>query len=391
MFRFRTPIQHLRFGSLVVFALVGCCVLLAAAAKAQEAILDDGRPALIFRADPDLTIIVGLVDHNGERALRFPVLHSHLSDCSGYLYVSQKHIAYDPVFTPKFHKDAFDLERGQIKDAWVGTEAHSHESLLAIFSGTKRYLFYALFDSPSGRKYFGPSGLRGGESAGPVYQLASRSLSDFENALHDAEQLTASLGQQAKQTSNDSSGNLGAVENGRVTKDFQLATYGSRETISLPVTQPGQLKMSATWGGNTKSLAIILNGPGKGNAYARNDGPSPLQLEYSIRPDDMAKGDNWTVSIVNFNKGKTASGLLSVVAPIQEPQQEQPSSAEEPLPPTAETPPTPPKTISLGQTKDQVLASFGQPQKIANLGIREVYYYPDMKVTFVNGKVTDVQ
>jgi hypothetical protein len=195
MFLFRTPLQHLRFGSLAVYPLVACCVLLAAA-QAQEAMLHDGQPALMFRADPGLTIAVDLVDHNGERALRFPVLHSHFSDCSGYLYVSQKHIAYDPVFTPKFNKDAFDLERAQIKEAWVGTEKYSHEYLLAIFSRTKRNLFYALFDSPSGKKYFGPSGLRRGESAGPVYQFISRSLSDFDSVLHDAEQLTASLNQQ---------------------------------------------------------------------------------------------------------------------------------------------------------------------------------------------------
>lgn len=37
------------------------------------------------------------------------------------------------------------------------------------------------------------------------------------------------------------------------------------------------------------------------------------------------------------------------------------------------------------------MATFGQPQKVANLGAKEIYYYPDMKVTFVNGKVTDVQ
>jgi hypothetical protein len=63
------------------------------------------------------------------------------------------------------------------------------------------------------------------------------------------------------------------------------------------------------------------------------------------------------------------------------------------------TPPPPPtattavatKTIALGQTKDQVVASFGQPQKIDSSDHKEIYCYPDMKVTFVNGRVTDVQ
>lgn len=63
-----------------------------------------------------------------------------------------------------------------------------------------------------------------------------------------------------------------------------------------------------------------------------------------------------------------------------------------PPPPTpADTPPAPPKTIALGQTKDMVVASFGQPQKVATVGTKEIDYYPDMKVTFVNGKVADVE
>jgi hypothetical protein len=62
-----------------------------------------------------------------------------------------------------------------------------------------------------------------------------------------------------------------------------------------------------------------------------------------------------------------------------------------PPPPPSDTPPPPPKTITLGQTKDQVVAAFGQPQKVATVGSKEIDYYPDMKVTLVNGKVTDVE
>jgi hypothetical protein len=59
------------------------------------------------------------------------------------------------------------------------------------------------------------------------------------------------------------------------------------------------------------------------------------------------------------------------------------------LPPPPPPPPDP-KTISLGQTKDEVVATFGQPRKIVNLGAKVIYYYPDMKVTLLNGKVSDV-
>ena len=51
----------------------------------------------------------------------------------------------------------------------------------------------------------------------------------------------------------------------------------------------------------------------------------------------------------------------------------------------------PPKSISLGQTKDEVLGAFGQPMKVVNLGVKEIDYYSDMKVIFIQGKVADVQ
>lgn len=50
-----------------------------------------------------------------------------------------------------------------------------------------------------------------------------------------------------------------------------------------------------------------------------------------------------------------------------------------------------PVTIALGQTIDQVTAIQGAPQKVVDLGARKIYVYPDMKITFVDGKVTDVQ
>ncbi len=70
------------------------------------------------------------------------------------------------------------------------------------------------------------------------------------------------------------------------------------------------------------------------------------------------------------------------------------AAAPAPMPVIAPPPPpadTPPPTIALGQTVDQVTASFGQPTRIAKLGAKTIYYYKDMKVTFTNGKVSNVQ
>jgi hypothetical protein len=63
-----------------------------------------------------------------------------------------------------------------------------------------------------------------------------------------------------------------------------------------------------------------------------------------------------------------------------------------PPPPPVDAPVAPPKELKIGQTKDEVIANFGQPEKVVKLGTKEILYYKDLgKVTFVNGKVTDVQ
>ncbi len=50
-----------------------------------------------------------------------------------------------------------------------------------------------------------------------------------------------------------------------------------------------------------------------------------------------------------------------------------------------------PVSISEGQTVDQVTAALGNPKSVVDLGNKKIYVYPDMKVTFKGGKVTDVQ
>ena len=43
-----------------------------------------------------------------------------------------------------------------------------------------------------------------------------------------------------------------------------------------------------------------------------------------------------------------------------------------------------------GQTTDQVTAQLGQPQVIAEVGDKRIYLYKDLKITFIDGKVTGV-
>jgi hypothetical protein len=67
-----------------------------------------------------------------------------------------------------------------------------------------------------------------------------------------------------------------------------------------------------------------------------------------------------------------------------------PAPADQPAAAPAAAP-AQPVSIQLGQTIDQVVAALGQPDKTVNLGAKQIYVYKDLKVTFVNGKVTDVQ
>jgi hypothetical protein len=59
--------------------------------------------------------------------------------------------------------------------------------------------------------------------------------------------------------------------------------------------------------------------------------------------------------------------------------------------PAAQAPAAEPASIEKGMTPDQVEAAMGQPDKKVNLGSKQIYVYKDLKVTFLNGKVSDVQ
>jgi hypothetical protein len=58
--------------------------------------------------------------------------------------------------------------------------------------------------------------------------------------------------------------------------------------------------------------------------------------------------------------------------------------------PAAEPQPEP-ATVQLGMTTGEVQSVLGKPEKIFNLGAKQIYVYKDVKVTFQNGKVADVQ
>jgi hypothetical protein len=110
------------------------------------------------------------------------------------------------------------------------------------------------------------------------------------------------------------------------------------------------------------------------------------QLKFPYKKNNIPPADEMMNTVAEVVTAEPADNTASTDAASQK----APAPIKAP-PPPADTPTAAPKTVALGQTKDQVVATFGQPPKAATLGAKEIYYYPDMKVTFVNGKVTDVQ
>jgi len=66
----------------------------------------------------------------------------------------------------------------------------------------------------------------------------------------------------------------------------------------------------------------------------------------------------------------------------------------EAAPPTLQPPPPPPPDpveVKEGQTPDEVEKAFGPPLRKMTVGNKQIYTYKDVKITFVNGKVKEIQ
>lgn len=107
-------------------------------------------------------------------------------------------------------------------------------------------------------------------------------------------------------------------------------------------------------------------------------------------PDDFVKTVSEVLTVEPADDGGGNSDKSSSGPPPAAPAAPPPA----PMAPIAPPPPpadAAPATIAIGQTESQVTTAFGQPLRQAILGTKKIYYYKDMKVTFVHGKVTDVQ
>lgn len=137
------------------------------------------------------------------------------------------------------------------------------------------------------------------------------------------------------------------------------------------------------------------------DAYGDNRFKASLIFPFNsgATPDDVAKfvGEVFTVQPGDDQSASATSGggnrqpAAPPAAPPAAASAEPPAVIPPPPPPPPDAPQDPPKTITLGQTPDQVVAILGQPEKTAKIGNKQTYFYKDMKVIFVGGKVADVQ
>ena len=98
------------------------------------------------------------------------------------------------------------------------------------------------------------------------------------------------------------------------------------------------------------------------------------------------------------NAPVTKSAMASEAPPpdenVQAELNEQQQAADQAEKEAGETPAPiapPPAEIALGQTMDQVEAALGPPKTKLDAGAKKIYVYKDMKITFKDGKVSDIQ
>jgi hypothetical protein len=113
----------------------------------------------------------------------------------------------------------------------------------------------------------------------------------------------------------------------------------------------------------------------KGATPSTDDVLKTVAEVFKVQQDDSAKSDD---------KGNQQPAAEA--APVADA-----APTAEAAPAAEAAPPAPPATVAIGQTTDEVVAILGQPEKILNLGAKQIYVYKDLKVTFVKGKVTDAQ
>jgi len=121
-----------------------------------------------------------------------------------------------------------------------------------------------------------------------------------------------------------------------------------------------------------------------------NGAPQPSSYRAEVN-FEFPKGSLGNPNVTDIEDTIAKVFTIDNSAPASEAQQT-PAQPEQPAAQTqAPEQAPPPAQIHLGQSIDDVVNALGQPEKIVDLGAKKIYVYKDLKITFTNGKVSDVQ
>ncbi len=122
-------------------------------------------------------------------------------------------------------------------------------------------------------------------------QLAIKGKQLFVNLLlnHKA-QPAVPLSQTRKKVNYIETGHI----SDRITEQF------SNRKWDFQVQHVGQIRATLNWNDPNHSLAMILNGPGQIGYFAREDGVSPLNIEFNVTEKHLLKGTDWSIKVVSF-------------------------------------------------------------------------------------------
>jgi hypothetical protein len=184
-------------------------------------------------------------------------------------------------------------------------------------------------------------------------------------------------------------GLLGKLGKQQTTSLFQTGTkvYPSKVVVNLPKDQVEISIVACDSCNNTSpttfNKADVIFQFAKGSLATASAGQVEDTIGGLLAIDDSGSGDQSANN--NGQQGGNGSGN------DQQGNNQQGGGDQGAAQPQQQAPPAEPQQIEKGQTPDQVIAAIGQPDKKINLGTKQIYVYKDIKVTFLNGKVSDVQ
>lgn len=177
-------------------------------------------------------------------------------------------------------------------------------------------------------------------------------------------------------------------------KDQECAR-GDMVAVDLIDLQEMQNHMRATIDTGLKELQAHRNGlpspppsaavPAVAASFASYAPPADPNVAQELTAQSKEADGAEQEVLTEAQQADPGAGIAATSVPVTAP------APVTPPPAAAPTPASAPIEITLGQTIDQVTAAMGPPQEMVKAGAKTILVYPKLKITFMNGKVSDVQ